>query len=632
VPRPPSAALRSAALPFLAAVLLVAAAVLAAPPAAAVDVERVEPVHAIAMHGDPKYGPDFTHFDYANPDAPKGGTAKLYAVGSFDSLHPFIVKGSPPAGIGVTYDTLLTASADEAFTEYGLLAESVEVPEDRSWVIFHLRPEARWHDGEPITAADVVWSFNALREDGDPFYRFYYANVDAVEAIDEHTVYFHFDGDVNMELPLILGQMPIMPKHWWTAEGRDFAATTLDPPLTSGPYRIGDFEPGRFIAYERVEDYWGRDLAVHRGHHNFDVLRYDYYRDTTVALEAFKAGAYDLRVESVAKQWATGYDVPEIDDGTMKKQVFEHDMPSGMQGFAYNMRRPLFWDPKVREALAYAFDFTWSNQNLFYGQYVRTRSYFDNSELASSGLPNDAQLALLEPLRGDIPERVFTEEYVPPSTDGPRGLRGNLRQAAALLQEAGWEIRDGRLVNPTTGGPFAFEILLSSPTWERIALPFVKNLERLGIEATVRTVDSAQYENRMESYDFDMTVAVWGQSLSPGNEQREFWGSAAAEQPGSRNYTGVQSAAIDTLIDHVIRAEDRDALITAVRALDRVLQWNFLVIPHWHFPGTRIAYWDKFGLPPETPMRGVQLFTWWVDADRAAEIGRARASAATPSD
>lgn len=625
---PPTRPLRRAAACLLAVLTAAVAVVAATTPAAQAQTAEVKPVHAMAMHGAPKYGPDFTHFDYVNPDAPKGGQLRMFAVGSFDTLNPFILRGASAAGVGMGYDTLLTSSADEAFTEYGLVAETMEVPEDRSWVIFTLRPQARFHDGHPITAADVVFSFNILKDKGAPIYRFYYANVAKVEALGERRVKFSFDGGVNQELPLIIGQMPVLPEHYW--KDRDFAATTLEPPLGSGPYRVKDFEPGRFIVYERVKDWWAKDLPVSRGFYNFDEIRYEYFRDTTVALEAFKSGAYDLRVENIAKEWATGYDFPARAEGRVILREFDHDMPSGMQGFAYNMRRPLFQDVRVRQALAYAFDFEWSNQNLFYGQYRRTESYFDNSELASGGLPGADELALLEPLRGKIPEEVFTTAYVPPSTEGAGGLRANLRAAAALLKEAGWEVRDGALVNAATGQPFVFEILLSSPTWERISLPFAQNLKRLGIQASVRTVDSAQYENRMNTFDFDMAVVVWGQSLSPGNEQRNYWGSAAAGQDGSENYTGIRSEALDTLIDEVITAGDRADLIASVKAMDRVLLWNHLVIPHWHIPYSRVAFWDKFGMPDTIPMQGVQLMAWWYDAARGpqAEAEQRKAAAA----
>jgi microcin C transport system substrate-binding protein len=504
-----------------------------------------------------------------------------------------------------------------------LIAETVEVPEDRSWVAFTLRPEARFHDDSPITTDDVIFSFKLLKSEGAPFYRFYYANVAGVEKLGERRVRFTFMPGENQELPLIIGQMPVLSKTYW--EQRSFEETTLEPPIGSGPYRIERFETGRYVSYRRDDNYWGRDLPVNRGSYNFDLIRHDYYRDTTVALEAFKAGAYDIRPENVAKLWATGYDVPAVAQGLIVKAEIPNGMPSGMQGFAYNIRRPQFQDPRVRQALAYAFDFEWSNRNLFYEQYTRTRSYFDNSELASRDLPLAGERSILEPLRGRIPDAVFTETYQPPVAGSPEKLRENLRIALGLLREAGWTFKDRNLVHGETGRPFEFEILLSAPTWERITLPFVRNLERLGIEARVRTVDSAQYENRVRDFDFDMIVQVWGQSLSPGNEQRDFWGSRAADVPGSRNVVGIADPAIDTLIEQVIAAPDRQQLLTRVRALDRVLLWNHFVIPHWHLPYTRIAFWDKLGRPRMTPMRGVQLWTWWVDPEKEAALVRRRA-------
>jgi microcin C transport system substrate-binding protein len=583
-----------------------------------------KPVPGVAMHGAPKYGPDFRHFDYVNPEAPKGGEVRFAAIGSFDTFNPFVIKGQAAAGVGFLFDTLMTSSADEAFSEYGLIAETVEIPEDRSSVTYALRPQARFHDSTPITADDVIFSFEILKAKGSPFYRFYYANVAKVEKLGERQVKFSFAKGENRELPLIMGQMPVLSKAYW--QNRDFEATTLEPPVGSGPYRIEKFEPGRFIVYQRNENYWGKDLPVNRGFYNFDRIRYDYYRDTTVALEAFKAGAYDIRPESVAKLWATGYDFPAVTQGLVKKAELPNQMPVGMQGFAYNLRRPLFQDPRVRRALAYAFDFEWSNRNLFYNQYTRTRSYFDNSELASQGLPSKEELAILEPLRSQIPPQVFTEIYAPPVAGDPEKLRDNLTKALALLQEAGWIFQDRALVNAKTGQPFKFEILLSDPTWERIVLPFVGNLKRLGIEASVRTVDSAQYENRVRNFDFDILVQSWGQSLSPGNEQREYWGSQAADLAGSRNVVGIKDPAIDRLIEAVIAAPDRQALITRVRALDRVLLWNHFVIPHWHISYERIAYWDKFGRPEITPLQGPQLSTWWVDPQKAATLEQRKAA------
>jgi len=582
------------------------------------------PMHGIALHGQLKYGPDFKHFDYVNPNAPKGGEARFAAIGSFDTFNPFNIKGQAAAGIGQLFETLLASSADEPFSEYGLIAESVDVADDRSSVTFTLRPQAQFHDGSPITADDVLFSFEVLKAKGRPGYRLYYANVAKAEKLGDRQVKFTFTPGENRELPLIIGQMPILAKKYW--QDRDFAATTLDVPVGSGPYRVERFESGRFIVFKRDDNYWGKDLPVQRGLNNIDRLRYDYYRDGTVALEVLKAGAYDLRVENIAKQWATGYDFPGLTKGLLKKQTFSHQRPSGMQGFAFNLRRPLFQDPKVRQALAYAFDFEWSNRNLFHTQYTRTRSYFDNSELAARGLPSPEELAVLEPLRKELPPEVFTTAYEPPTAKDDAELRSNFQKALQLLQEAGWVFRDRKLVNAKTGEPFRFELLIAEPTWERIGLPFARNLERLGIEMKVRLVDSAQYENRERSFDFDMIVNVWGQSLSPGNEQREFWSSAAADQPGSRNLSGFKNPAVDRLVDLVIAAPDRVSLVTRVRALDRALQWNYLVIPHWHIPYDRIAFWDKFGYPATVPMQGVQLESWWVDAEKEKALGQQRSS------
>jgi microcin C transport system substrate-binding protein len=587
--------------------LFLAAAMLAAASAAAA---QGTVSHAIAMHGAPKYGPGFRHFDYVNPDAPKGGELRLAAEGTFDSFHAFIPRGTAAAGADEMIETLMVGSADEPFTEYGLLAESIEVPADRSWAVFTLRREARWHDGRPVSVDDVIFSLDILRKQGHPFYRFYYQAIVSAERAGERKVRFTFKGGDNRELPLIAGQLPILPKHYW--ENRDFSRTTLEPPLGSGPYRVAQFEPGRYVVVERVPDYWGRDLPVRRGMHNFDRIRYDYFRDATVIREALKAGSLDLRVENQAKAWALDYDTPAVREGRLRKEEFDHDRPSGMQGFAMNTRRPLFRDARVRQALAFAFDFEWSNRNLFFGQYARTGSYFDNSELASSGLPSEDEMKLLQPWRGRIPDEVFTRPYQPPHTDGSGWPRENLRRAFALLGEAGWEVRDLRLANRNTGEPFSLEILLVGSGFERIVLPYVRNLRRLGIEARVRVVDSSQYINRLRSFDFDMIVSVWPQSTSPGNEQRDFWGSGAAKTPGSRNYTGVASPAVDALIDAVIAAPDRGSLVARTRALDRVLLWSHLVVPNWHSPVDRIVFWDKFGFPTPPPLQGTSTDWWWV--------------------
>ncbi|HEX2480099.1 MAG TPA: extracellular solute-binding protein, partial [Geminicoccaceae bacterium] len=431
---------------------------------ASVRAQEVAPSHGVAMHGDLKYGPAFEHFDYVNPEAPKGGTVTFASIGSFDTLNPFIIKGTGADGLGFLFETLTTQSEDEPFSEYGLLAESIEMPEDRSWVAFTLRPEARWHDGKPVTVDDVIFSFNTLKEKGLPFYRAYYKNVTKVEAAGERRVKFTFEETTNRELPLILGQLPILPKHYY--ENVEFDKTTLQPPLGSGPYRIKSLEPGRRIVYERVKDYWGADVPVNRGSWNFDEIRYEYYRDANVALEAFKAGAYDIRVENTSKFWATAYTGPMFDAGWIVKEEIPHELGTGMQGFAFNLRRPMFQDPRVRRALAYAFDFEWTNRTIMYGQYDRTESYFSNTELAAAGLPSAAELELLEPFRDQLPEEVFTEVYEAPATEGEGGIRQNLRTALRLLGEAGWSVEDGQLVNGE-GQPFRFEILLNGPSFER---------------------------------------------------------------------------------------------------------------------------------------------------------------------
>ena len=614
-------------------------AALAPPPANAAEAGKTR--HAMAMHGAPKYGPDFKHFDYANPDAPKGGEVHYAAIGTFDNLNPFILKGHAVAGAGTLFETLTTGAQDEAFTRYGLLAESIEMPDDRSWVAFTLRNEARWHDGKPVTPEDVIFSLDVLKNKGHPRFRFYYANVIKAEKVGPRKVRFTFSGaadtqaarpaaagsscgftlgsSVNQELPLIVGEMAIVPRHYW--EGKDFTKTTLDPAiLGSGPYKIKSFEPGRTIVYERDKNYWGADLPVNRGSNNFDVIHYDYYRDSTVALEAFKAGAYDFRMENASKSWATAYESPAVKAGLIKKEEIRHELGTGMQAFVFNTRKPIFQDRRVRQALAYAFDFEWTNKNLFYGQYTRTTSYFSNTELASRGKPGPEELKILECFRGRIADEVFAQEYKPPASDGSGNIRRNLRAAIKLFGQAGWVFKEGTLINEKSGQPLSFEILLSQPIWERIALPFKRNLAKLGVEVKVRTVDTAQYQKRTEKFDFDMIVDVFGQSLSPGNEQRDVWGSASADREGGRNTIGIKDPAIDQLTDLVIAAPDRESLIARTRALDRVLLWGHYVIPHWHIRTFRVAAWDKFGRPKVTPKYGLGLGTWWIDAAKAASL------------
>jgi microcin C transport system substrate-binding protein len=567
--------------------------------------------YGLSLFGDLKYGPEFEHFEYANPDAPKGGAMKFSAIGTYDTLNPYVVKGVPAAGIGTVFSTLTTASEDEPGSEYGLVGEKIDLAPDKLSVLYTLRKEARFHDHSPITPADVVWTFNTLREKGHPMYRSYYGDVTKVEPEGERGVRFHFKSAENRELPQILGQMPILSEKYW--EDKDFTNTTLDPPLGSGPYKVSSLDPGRSITYQRVADYWGADLPVNKGRFNVDTIRYDYYRDGTIALEAFKAGQYDVRRENSSKNWATAYDSPALREGLIKKEAIPNQLPSGMQGFGYNLRRPLFQDPRVRQALAYAFDFEWSNKNLFYGLYTRTRSYFDNSELAATGVPKGDELKILEPYRGKVPDEVFTKEYNPPKYDGSGNIRDGLREAVKLLKEAGWSFKNEKLVNDQTGQPFAFEILLNDPQMERIVLPFAKNLERMGIAARVRTVDTAQYEKRMETFDYDMAVVVFGQSLSPGNEQREYWGSAAADEQGSRNLLGVKNPVVDALIEELIKSPDRASLVAHTHALDRLLQYGYYVIPNFHSSAFFVAYWDKFRRPQVSPKYGIGLDSWWVD-------------------
>ena len=578
---------------------------------AAIGVAHAVVTYGMSLYGDFKYPPNFTHFDYVNPDAPKGGTMRLSSIGTYDTLNPFVIKGVPAAGVGQIFDTLMSRGEDEASTDYPLIAESADLAPDRSSVLYNLNPKARFHDGSPITPADVVWTFETLRDKGAPLYRFYYGDVTKVTVEGDHGVRFQFKNGDNRELPAILSEMPVLSKAYWST--RDFEKTTLEPPLGSGPYKIDSVDPGRSITYRRVPDYWAKDLPANKGRFNVDVIRYDYYRDATVALEAFKAGAYDIRRENSSKAWATGYDGPALRDGLIKKAVLPNQNPSGMQGFIYNVRRPLFQDPLVRQALIYAFDFEWSNANLFYGAYTRTRSYYDNSELAATGVPQGDELKILEPYRGQIPDDVFTKEYNPPKYDDKFPIRDGLRQALTLLKQAGWTFKGEQLVNDKTGQPFQFEFLNDDPQIERVALPFIQNLKRLGITANLRTVDVSQYEQRMRSFDYDMTVTVIPQSLSPGNEQREFFGSAAADEQGSQNLIGIKSKVIDELIEHLVAAQTRADLVNHVHALDRVLQYGYYLVPQYHLGAYWVAHWDKFRQPKTAPKYAVGLDTWWVD-------------------
>jgi microcin C transport system substrate-binding protein len=582
-------------------------------PASAQDA-NAKPVPAIAMHGDPKYGPDFKHLDYVNPDAPKGGTLVMRAIGTFDSFNGYTIQGTP--GPGASYETLTTSTLDEPFSQYGLIAESMEVPDDRSWVTFNLRSIARWHDGQPITADDVVFTFNLLKEKGTPNFQSYYASVVKVEKLGDLKVKFTFAPGDNAELPLIIGQMPVLPQHLW--KDRDITQPTLDIPDGSGPYKIAKFEAGRSITLQRVPDYWGKDLPINVGQNNFDTMRYDYYRDDTVALEAFKAGAYDLRIESSAKNWATAYNIPAVKDGRISMEKIPTEGRNLMQGFVFNLRRPIFQNREVRRALQYAFDFEWSNKALFFGQYVRIRSYFGPSELGATGVPSAEELKVLAPYKGKIPDEVFTAEYNPPKSDGSGDDRANLETASKILDDDGWKIENG--VRTKNGQTLDFEILLDQETFERVTQPFIQNLAQIGVKVHMRTIDPAQYQKRMDQFDYDMTVSLVSQSLSPGNEQRDQWGSKSADTQGGSNLAGIKDSTVDALVEKIIAAKDRDDLVTSTRALDRVLQWGYYYIPQWNAPFDRIAYWNKFTHPQAMPRYGLTLDTWWYDPNKAANV------------
>ncbi len=562
-------------------------------------------------------------FPYADPAAPKGGNVRLAAIGTFDSLNAHVLRGVAAHGIDLIFDTLMVAG-DDPHLRHCLLCEKVAVAPDRGAVEFTLRREARFHDDTPVTADDLVWTFRTLTSLGHPAYRVHYADVAGVEKTGERTVQFIFRGP-SRDLPLLLGELPVLSRAWWN--GRDFERPLLEPPLGSGPYRIDSFEGARHVVYRRNPGYWGRELPVNRGRHNFDAVRIDFYRDETVALEAFKAGAIDIRFERQSVAWATGYDTPAVAARVIRRAEIAEDRVSGMQGFVMNTRRPFFADRRVRAALAHALDFEWINRVLFHGAYVRTHSYFNNADLAARGLPGEAERAVLEPLRGRVPDEVFSRPYEPPKTSGNGEWREQRRDAMRLLREAGYRIEDGILVDRNRA-PVAIEILLDDPQLERVALSYAANLRRLGIAASLRTVDTAQYQNRIERFDFDMTAATFGQSEAPGSEQRAYWTSAEAERTGSLNLAGIREPAIDALVEAVIAAPDREAMAARTRALDRALRWGHYVVPFWHMKVDRVAWWDRFGQPAATPRAGVDLTFWWVDParDAALRLWRGQAS------
>ena len=615
--------LRGTASAFVAPVL--ASSILPSAPATA---EAPIWKHALSLFGDTKYPEGFKHFDYVNPNAPQGGTVRQLAFGTFDNFNTAVsgVKGNIAAGTELFIETLMTPALDEVSTEYGLLAEAVSFPDDFSAVTYRLRTQARWHDGKPITPDDVLYSFEVLKKNS-PFYGAYYRHVVKAEKSGEREIKFTFDGPGNRELPQIVGQLPVLPKHWWegtdkAGQKRDITQTTLEPPLGSGPYRLKEFVPGRTLVYEKVDGYWGKDLNVIIGTRNFQTIRFEYFRDSTVALEAFKADQADWRVENSAKDWATAYDFPAVRDKRVVTEEFPIRNVGVMQAFTFNVRREKFKDPRVRRAFNFAFDFEEMNRQIFFGQYKRIGSYFEGTELASSGIPEGLELEILQPLKDKIPADLFIQPYTNPVGGNPQNVRNNTREALTLLRSAGYEVRNTKLVSVNNGEPLQVELLVEQPSFERIMLFFKPSLERLGIAVSVRTIDTSQYENRLRQWDFDIIINSWAQSLSPGNEQRNFWGSQAADQPGSRNLVGIKNPAVDTLIDRVIFAKSRAELVAATKALDRVLLWNFYVVPQWTYGKQRTARWDRFGRPDILPKYAASAFptVWWWDATRAAKV------------
>ncbi|WP_088346369.1 MULTISPECIES: extracellular solute-binding protein [Rhodomicrobium] len=610
---------------LLSGLKLLSFSALVALTAASAQAQEQEKHYAMSLTGAPKYGPDFKHFDYVNPNAPKGGSVRMVANGTFDTFNLIPYRGLPAAGLGLIYDQLMVTSLDESSTEYPQIAEWVSYPADFSSATYKLREQARWHDGKPITPEDVIFSFNVQKEN-NPRIALYYKNVSEAKKTGDHEVTFYFDEKNNRELPQIIGQLNILPKHFYDNAGgaaRDPAKTWMDIPLGSGPYRIKAFEPGRYVTYERVKDYWGAGLPINVGQNNIDEVRFDYYRERQVAFEAFKAGQIDYFNENSAKSWATNYEFPAITAGkVVKRGDIQLKNPEAMQGFVLNTRRAKFADPRVRRAFNLVYNFEWMNQNLFYGQYKRVSSFFENTELAAKGLPQGQELEILNTVRDQVPPEVFTTEYTNPVNGAtPEIDRKNWREAVKLLQEAGWFIKDGVLVNAKTGEKMSVEFLVVQPEFERIVNFYRDGLKKLGVDVSVRMIDAAQYQKRTDEFDFDIIVDNFGQSESPGNEQRDFWGSAAADRPGSQNTIGIKNPAVDKLIDRIIFAKDRAELVAATRALDRVLLWNFYIVPQYYSPYQRIAYWNKYSHPDVLPSRTVGFPTvWWYDEAKAAKL------------
>ena len=566
--------------------------------------------HAISVFNEIKYKNNFKYFDYVNPNAPKKGVIKLAERGTFDSLNQFILKGLPAIGLDNIYDSLLVTSLDEPLTAYGLIAKGMKVSEDNTSITFFLNQNAVWHDNNPVTSYDIEWTFNTILEKGHPSYKSYYSDIKSIEIIDKYTIKFHFKNDNNRELPIIIGQMKILPKHFW--KDKRFDSSVLSIPLGSGPYKIKEVNLGKNITYERVKHHWAQKLPVNIGHNNFNEIHYDYYRDSNVMIEALKANEYDFRSENISKEWATAYNDLKNNTAFIKEEI-DHELPQGMQAFIYNMRKDIFKNLELRKALALAFDFEWTNKTLFYGQYIRSSSYFSNSDLASSDLPSEEEIKAIKKLKNKVPKEILTEIYNPGKTDGSGNSRKNLRKAIQILKEANYKL-ENKILKDSDGRQIKFEILLISPAFERIVGPFIKNLKKLGVEANIRIVDTAQYKNRLDSYDFDMVVMARGQSLNPGNEQRNFWSSKSANINGSANWIGVKNKTIDELIELIIQAPNRKKLIIYTKLLDRVLLHNHYVIPHWHIKMWRIAYWDNIKRPDNLPKYSLGFpETWWYN-------------------
>lgn len=576
---------------------------------------RAQDSYGLAMHGAPKYSAQDKHLDYANPGAPKGGTIHLQGVGTFDTLNPYSIKGKSAEGLNLVYDRLMTRVWDEPFTMYPLIARKAIVPEDRSSITFELDPRARWQDGAPITLDDVIFSFETLKTSGRPNMRRVYQLVNKVEKIGDSTVKFSFGPGYDRETAMILAMMPVLSKSWWS--GKTFDSTTLQIPLLNGPYKIASVDPGRRIVYERDPNYWAKDLLPNVGHFNFDKIIYDYYRDDTVAFEAFKAHNIDLRREFDSGKWANGYDFPAAKDGRVIKEEFKHGRPEKVRSFIFNTRRPPFDDIRVRDALDLLFDFEWVNQNLFHGQYKRIESFYPNSELAASGLPDAREQAVLEPFKNELSKDVFGPAYKGPVNANPAQRRENMRKADALLKEAGWVVEKGKRVKE--GKPFKFEIILSAPEDEKIALNFKNALARMGIDVTIRVLDSAAYIGRLNEYDFDMTLYYWLSTLSPGTEQVLYWGCAAAKEKSRWNYAGICDRAVDSIAASIPETTSREDLVARVHALDRILTHGHYMIPLYYGGEDYAAYWRGIAHPGKTPLYGIVLESWWMNPPSPAK-------------